>query len=81
MSKPFDGRPVVPGSGRLRPLGIDEAEITGGFWGDRQEVNSSATIEHCHDWMERLGWVTSTANLRFDGVGGTSSLLKGRSTS
>ena len=57
MSKPFDGRPVVPGSGRLRPLGIDEAEITGGFWGDRQEVNSSATIEHCHDWMERLGWV------------------------
>jgi DUF1680 family protein len=57
VSKPFDGRPVVPGSGRLRPLGIDEAEITGGFWGDRQEVNSSATIEHCHDWMERLGWV------------------------
>ena len=57
MSKPCDGRPVVPGSGRLRALGIDEAEITGGFWGDRQEVNSSATIEHCHDWMERLGWI------------------------
>jgi DUF1680 family protein len=57
LSKPFDGRPVVPGSGLLTPLGIDEVEITGGFWGGRQEVNSSATIEHCHDWMERLGWV------------------------
>jgi DUF1680 family protein len=57
LSKPFDGRPVVPGSGQLRPLGIDEVEITGGFWGSRQEVNSSATIQHCHDWMERLGWV------------------------
>ncbi len=57
MSGDFDGRPVVPGSGRLRPLGIGEIEITGGFWADRQQVNSSATIEHCHDWMERLGWV------------------------
>jgi DUF1680 family protein len=57
VSKSFDGRPVVPASGRLQPLGIDEVEITGGFWGGRQEVNSSATIEHCHDWMERLGWV------------------------
>jgi DUF1680 family protein len=52
-----DGRPVVPGAGRLRPLGIGEVEITGGFWGRRQEVNSSATIGHCHDWMERIGWV------------------------
>jgi DUF1680 family protein len=57
VSESFDGRPVVPASGRLQPLGIDEVEITGGFWGGRQEVNSSATIEHCHDWMERLGWV------------------------
>jgi len=57
MSTEFDGRPVVPGRGRLRPLGIAEVEITGGFWGVRQEVNSSATIEHCHDWMERMGWV------------------------
>jgi hypothetical protein len=57
LSKRFDGRPVAPGSGRLRPIGIDEVEISDGFWGRRQEVNSSATIEHCHDWMERLGWV------------------------
>jgi DUF1680 family protein len=57
MNKMFDGRPVVPSSGRLTPLGIGEVEITGGFWGRRQQVNSSATIGHCHDWMERLGWV------------------------
>lgn len=57
MNVSFDGRPVVPASGRLRPLGIGEVEITGGFWGERQKVNSGATIAHCHEWMERLGWV------------------------
>ncbi|HEX5696123.1 MAG TPA: beta-L-arabinofuranosidase domain-containing protein, partial [Acidimicrobiia bacterium] len=51
------GRPVAPSRGRLRPLGIREVEITGGFWSERQEVNATATIAHCHDWMERLGWV------------------------
>ena len=38
-------------------LGLGEIEITGGFWSERQKVNESATIGHCHDWMERLGWV------------------------
>lgn len=57
MNGAVDPRPVVPGSGALRPLGLGEVEITGGFWGERQSVNSSATIAHCHDWMERLGWV------------------------
>jgi DUF1680 family protein len=36
---------------------MGEVEITGGFWADRQQMNSTATIAHCHDWMERLGWV------------------------
>ncbi|HET7847262.1 MAG TPA: beta-L-arabinofuranosidase domain-containing protein, partial [Acidimicrobiia bacterium] len=49
--------PVVPGSGRLRPLGLNEVEITGGFWFERQGVNSSATLAHCQEWMERLSWV------------------------
>jgi len=53
----WDGRPVAPSQGRLRPLAIGDVEITGGFWSERQEVNASATIAHCHDWMERLGWV------------------------
>jgi len=49
--------PVIPGRGRLRPLGLGEVEITGGFWFDRQDVNSSATLAHCQEWMERLSWV------------------------
>lgn len=57
MNGAADARPVAPSSGRLRPLSLAEVEITGGFWGDRQRVNSEATIAHCHDWMERLGWV------------------------
>lgn len=50
-------RPVDPRNGRLRPLGLSEVEIAGGFWGERQQVNSEATIAHCHEWMERIGWV------------------------
>lgn len=49
--------PVVPSRGRFRPLGLDEVEITGGFWARLQEVNASSTLAHCQDWMERLGWV------------------------
>jgi hypothetical protein len=54
-------RPVAPSHGRLRPLTLDEVRITGGFWGARQQVNASATLEHCLDWMDRLGW---TGNFR-----------------
>jgi uncharacterized protein len=52
-----DARPVVPSRGRLRPLRLDEVEITGGDWARRQAVNSSATLAHCQDWMERLEWI------------------------
>ncbi|HSM45603.1 MAG TPA: beta-L-arabinofuranosidase domain-containing protein [Acidimicrobiia bacterium] len=57
MSPALDARPVVPGSGRVRPLSLSEVKITGGFWGDRQMVNAASTIAHCHEWMERLDWV------------------------
>jgi hypothetical protein len=49
-------RPVDPSQGRLRPLGLNEVRVTGGFWGARQQVNASATLEHCLEWMDRLGW-------------------------
>jgi uncharacterized protein len=49
--------PVVPGRGRLRPLGLGEIEIVDGEWSQRQRVNSSATLAHCQSWMERLEWV------------------------
>jgi DUF1680 family protein len=51
------GRPVVPGSGALRPLGIDEVRLEPGFWADRQRLGGEVIIDHCRDWMTRLGWV------------------------
>ncbi|MET9764605.1 beta-L-arabinofuranosidase domain-containing protein [Streptomyces sp. NPDC006372] len=53
--------PVAPTRGRLRPLGLDEVRITGGFWARRRHVNATATLAHCRDWMEREGW---TGNFR-----------------
>jgi DUF1680 family protein len=55
------GRPVVPSRGVLRPLGLHEARITGGFWAQRQQVNSQATLEHGREWMDKLGWTGNFA--------------------
>jgi DUF1680 family protein len=41
----------------LRPLGLDEVRITGGYWGRLQEVNASATLPHIEHWLEREGWL------------------------
>ena len=49
--------PVAPSAGPLRPLGLDEVRLTGGFWGQRQELNAAVILEHCLGWMTRLGWV------------------------
>lgn len=56
---PGDGvaRPVAPSRGRLRPLGITDVTITGGFWAERQRVNSVATLPHIERWLEREGWL------------------------
>ncbi|MCX5337237.1 glycoside hydrolase family 127 protein [Streptomyces sp. NBC_00140] len=53
--------PVAPTRGRLRPLGLDEVRITGGFWAGRRHVNATVSLDHCRDWMERVGW---TGNFR-----------------
>ncbi|RNE64201.1 glycoside hydrolase family 127 protein [Cryobacterium tepidiphilum] len=53
------GRPVAPSHGALRPLGLDDVSIEGGFWGDRQELNATAIIEHSEHWVERMGWVAN----------------------
>lgn len=55
---PIDA-PVCPSKGRLRPLGVRDVKLNGGFWGGRQELNGEAIIPHCEDWMERLGWVAN----------------------
>lgn len=49
--------PVVPTSGRLRPLGLGDVRITGGFWAERQRVNGSATLGHIGARLESEGWL------------------------
>ena len=49
--------PTVPSRGALRPLGLGEVRITGGFWADRQRVNATATLPHIEHWLEREGWL------------------------
>lgn len=49
--------PVAPSHGTLRPLGLDQVHITGGFWAQRQAVNGSASLAHIEHWMEREGWI------------------------
>jgi hypothetical protein len=48
---------VVPSAGALRPLGGAEVRLDGGFWGERQALNAGVILEHCLEWMNRLGWV------------------------
>jgi len=49
--------PVAPSRGRLRPLGLYEVRLEGGFWGRRQHVNAAATLRHVEEWLERSGWL------------------------
>ncbi|MFY1631720.1 glycoside hydrolase family 127 protein [Solwaraspora sp. WMMB335] len=54
-----DPAPVRPSHGVLRPLGLAQVRIDGGFWGARQQVNAVATLAHCESWMERVGWLSN----------------------
>ncbi|WEG09542.1 glycoside hydrolase family 127 protein [Microbacterium horticulturae] len=49
--------PVVPSVSTLRPLGLDEVHITGGFWAHRQEVNARGTLAHIGARLESEGWL------------------------
>jgi DUF1680 family protein len=51
--------PVVPTAGALTPVGLDEVQITGGFWGERQRLNASTIIPHIEYWEDRVGWVAN----------------------
>ncbi|MBA4864730.1 glycoside hydrolase family 127 protein [Streptomyces sp. PSKA54] len=56
---PKGGRPVLPSRGRQRPLGMGETTLTGGFWATLQQTNATATLAHCEQWMEHLGWLAN----------------------
>ncbi|HLU27645.1 MAG TPA: beta-L-arabinofuranosidase domain-containing protein [Glycomyces sp.] len=51
--------PVAPLHGTRRGIAPGEMRLTGGFWGDLQETNAKATLQHCLEWMERLGWIAN----------------------
>ena len=67
--------PVTPRSTPRRPLGIDEVEITGGYWGGLQTVNAANTLPHVLHWMEREGWI---ANFDLAASGGLAEGRRGR---
>ncbi|MBD8080021.1 glycoside hydrolase family 127 protein [Cellulosimicrobium arenosum] len=69
------GRPVVPSSGRLAPLGLAEVRITDGFWARRQETNRTATLAHIEHWLDREGWL---ANFDAAAQGGLPASRRGR---
>lgn len=52
-------RAVSPSRGRLKPLSAQDVRITGGFWATRQQTNAGATLRHCLQWMESLGWIAN----------------------
>ncbi|KQT02190.1 hypothetical protein ASG23_02255 [Cellulomonas sp. Leaf395] len=66
--------PVAPSHGTLRPLGLGDVQITGGFWAQRQAVNGSASLAHIEHWMEREGW---TGNFDTAAAGTLSDLDRG----
>ena len=49
--------PVAPSSGVLRPLPGGSVLLTGGFWGDRQQLNGERFLGHCDTWIGRMGWI------------------------
>ena len=53
--------PTEPSRGALRPLGLDEVRLTGGFWADRQRLNAETVLPHCTTWIERAGWLEQRA--------------------
>ncbi|MBW8764567.1 MAG: glycoside hydrolase family 127 protein, partial [Microbacterium sp.] len=56
---PNAGRPVNPRRGRLRPLGLTDVRITGGYWAEFQRRNREAILPHIEHWLERTGWLAN----------------------
>ncbi|MDQ1172033.1 DUF1680 family protein [Microbacterium testaceum] len=52
------GRPVSPSRSDRDGVSLSQVVLDpGGFWGSRQLVNAEATLWHCLQWMEELGWI------------------------
>lgn len=52
--------PVLPSRSQRYGAALDDVALSiDGFWGRLQETNVAATLDHCREWMERLGWLES----------------------
>ncbi|MFF7682146.1 glycoside hydrolase family 127 protein [Microbacterium sp. NPDC007973] len=52
--------PVAPVTARAHGLDVAAFRVDAeGFWGRRQAVNAEATLAHCLEWMDRLGWLAN----------------------
>lgn len=40
----------------LEPLPAGDLVLEGGFWADLQRLNHDVVIDHCEQWMEKIGW-------------------------
>jgi uncharacterized protein len=60
-TRPRAASPVLPSAGALQPLGLDDVQLDGGFWGERQRLNGSVSIDHCDRWETRVGWIGNFA--------------------
>ncbi|WP_035291629.1 MULTISPECIES: beta-L-arabinofuranosidase domain-containing protein [Actinoalloteichus] len=49
--------PVLPSSGVLTPLGLNEVQLTSGFWAHRRALSAQVTLPHCAERMTTLGWI------------------------
>jgi DUF1680 family protein len=43
----------------LEPLPAGDLVLEGGFWADLQRLNHDVVIDHCEQWMERVGWIAN----------------------
>ncbi|WP_062430273.1 glycoside hydrolase family 127 protein [Herbidospora daliensis] len=48
--------PVVPSGGVLTPLGVSSVRLNPGFWGS---LPTETIIDHCYEWIGRVGWVAN----------------------
>ena len=53
------GGPVAPSTSLFRPLGQEEITLTSGFWKHYQDLNATVVIDHCLEWIERVGWASN----------------------
>jgi uncharacterized protein len=50
------GLPVAPQNTTLTPISLNNVQITGGYWHQKQRTNGETSIRHAEEWIEKVGW-------------------------